>query len=131
MDTTREVEREFLQSEREIRKISLSNAPWIKTVDLMYPQNALVYDRLDKGEAEVLALAFEHNASILLIDEKKARQDAEDKGFQVKGTLGILLEAKSKGLLNTISPYITELQENKIRLSNSLIDYVLNEADEI
>ncbi len=53
---------EFLATERAIRQAALSEAPWIKTTLLTDPQQALVYVGLDRGEAEVLALANERAA---------------------------------------------------------------------
>ena len=102
----REVEREFLGTKKEDRQQALNDAPWIKTVDLTDPQNAAVYQGLDDGEAEVLALAKEHNTRFVLLDEKKARQEAKRIGLIVKGTVGILLEAKKKGLIHMIKPLI-------------------------
>ncbi len=126
----RAVEKEFLRRKKEVRQQALNNAPWIKTVDLADPQSATVYEGLDDGEAEVLALANEHKASFVIIDEKKARQEAKRVGLIVKGTAGILLEAKKKGLIDTIKPLIITLQNNGMHLSKPLIDFVLQEAGE-
>ncbi len=126
----REVEREFLGTKKEDRQQALNDAPWIKTVDLTDPQNAAVYQGLDDGEAEVLALAKEHNTRFVLLDEKKARQEAKRIGLIVKGTVGILLEAKKKGLIHMIKPLIIALENNGMHLSKPLIDLVLREAGE-
>ena len=56
----REVEKEFLQIDEAVHREGLNRAPWIKTVDLIDPESVLAYDRLDSGEAAVLALANEH-----------------------------------------------------------------------
>ena len=126
----REVEREFLRTKKEVRQQALNDAPWIKTVDLTDPQNAAVYEGLDDGEAEVLALANEHKTSFVIIDEKKARQEAKRVGLIVKGTAGILLEAKEEGLIDAIKPLLMALRNNGMRMSDSLIDFVLREAGE-
>lgn len=122
---------EFLAIDESIHKEILNNAPWIITVDLADQKKAEVYEGIDGGEAEVLALAKEHEAILVLIDEKKARQVAQDIGLIVRGTVGILLEAKKKGLIDTIKPLVIEMQNNGIRLSKSLIDFALREAGEI
>lgn len=126
----RAVEKEFLGRKKEVRQQALNDAPWIKTVDLANPQNAAVYQGLDDGEAEVLALANEHGAHLVLIDEKKARQKAQDLGFLVKGVVGILLEAKEEGLIDTIEPLLMVLRNNGIHISESLYIYALREAGE-
>ena len=127
----REVEKEFLGIEKESRQEALNNAPWIKVVDLTNPGSASVYDRLDPGEVAVLALASEHDTRFVIIDEKKARQEARKIGSSFKGVVGVLLEAKENGLIDEIKPLLIALKENRIRLSSSLISYALREAGEM
>lgn len=64
---------EFLAIDSEARGQTLSAAPWIRTVSLPNPRRALPYAGLDQGEAEVLALGEELAASLLVIDERRAR----------------------------------------------------------
>lgn len=123
------VKAEFLEIEPIVRQASLDNAPWIKTVRLTYPQRA-IYTGLHQGEASVLALAEEHNARIVIIDELKARTYAQQIGLQVTGTIGVLLLAKERGLIDAIQPPITELQAHGLYLSSALIDKVLQLAGE-
>ena len=125
-----EVQEEFLRTETIARRTSLDNAPWIKTMSLTDSQSASVYDRLDRGEASVLALAKEHNARLVIIDEKKARGEARRIGLPVKGTVGILVEAKQKGLIDAIKPLLEALQDSGMYLEQSLVDKVLQLAGE-
>jgi len=55
---------------------------------------------LDDGEAETIILAEELQADIVLIDEKLARGFAEMRGLTLSGSLGVLLEAKKRGIKN-------------------------------
>ena len=89
-----------------------------------------VYAGLHRGEASVLALAEEHNARLVIIDELKARRYAQQIGLQVTGTIGVLLLAKEQGLINAIQPPITELQAHGLYLSSALIDKALQLAGE-
>lgn len=127
----RKVEQEFLKKEPIVRRKVLENAPWIKTVDLMDPQTAEAYVGLDEGEAEALALAIEHDARLILLDEKKGRRRAKEIGLTVEGTLGVLLEAKTEGLIVAIKPLLIQLRANGMRMSDLLINRVLQEAGEI
>ena len=86
---------------------------------------------LDLGEAAVFALAKEHNARFVIIDELKARQHAARIGLPFKGTLGILQEAKKEGLIDVIKPLLMRLRDNGMHLSESLINNALQEAGEI
>ena len=127
-----EVKGEFLGTERMPRQQALNDATWIKTVHVTDVQDISTYMRsgLDLGEAAVFALAKEHDAQFVIIDELKARQHAARIGLPCKGTVGILLEAKEEGLINVIKPLLIRLQANGIRLSESLINNALQEAGE-
>ena len=126
-----EVQNEFLAIDESINREVLNNAPWIRIVHLTKQYNLADYRGLDGGEAEVLALAKEHNVRFILLDEKKARRKAKEVGLLVKGTVGILVEAKEKGLINTVAPLIVSLQDNGMHLSDSLITTALQAANEI
>ncbi|MEW6417928.1 MAG: DUF3368 domain-containing protein [Nitrospirota bacterium] len=65
---------------------------------------------LDKGEAEAIALAKEKNAEILLMDDKTAREIARHLGINYIGVLGVLREAKSRGLIKDMKTYMDMLK---------------------
>jgi len=127
----RKVEKEFLAIDETVYREVLDNAPWIKIVDLTHSQDAAVYRNLDAGEAEVFALANEHDARLVIIDEQAARQEAKKLGLPLKGVVGVLLEAKEEGLIDEIKPLLIALRQNGIYLDESLITYALGEAGEI
>ena len=124
------VEDEFIATEPIARRVALNNAPYIKTVPLNQTQRALAYTGLHHGEASVLALAEEHDARLVIIDERKARRYAQRIGLPLTGTIGVLLLAKQEGLINAIKPLLTTLHDNGLYLSVSLIDKALQLADE-
>ncbi len=126
----RKVEKEFLRKDPIVRREALENAPWIKTVDLTDPRTAAVHAELDEGEAEALALANEHDARLVLLDEKKGRQKAKQIGLTAMGIVGVLQEAKEEGLIDAIKPLLIRLQDNGIHLSESLINNALQDAGE-
>ncbi len=100
---------EFLATERALRQEVLDKSPWIKPATLTNPRQALVYVGLDQGEAEVLALADELSARLVIIDERRGRRYAKRLGLRLTGTLGVLLAAKAKGLVPAVAPLIDEL----------------------
>ncbi len=126
-----EVREEFLRTETRARRSSLDNAPWIRTMSLTDPQSASAYGRLDRGEASVLALAKERNARLVIVDDKQAREEAQRIRLPVKGTVGVLLEAKKKGLIDAIKPLLEVLHDNGMYLDQSFIDNVLQFAEEM
>ena len=127
----RKVEKEFLAIDETFYREVLDNAPWVKVVDLTHPQGTTVYQSLDAGEAEVLALSEEHYARLAIIDEHDARQEVKKVGLPFKGVVGVLLEAKANGLIDEIKPLLITLQKNGIYLGESLIAYALEEAGEV
>ena len=121
---------EFVATERAVRQAALGSAPWIRPVLLANPQRARVYIGLDLGEAEVLALAEERAARLVIIDELKGRRYAQRLEMPLTGTLGLLLLAKERGLVANLAPLLVELQEAGLYLSAALIDRALRLAGE-
>jgi predicted nucleic acid-binding protein len=86
---------------------------------------------LDRGEAETIALALELGADLVLLDEKEGRHAAGRFGLRVVGVVGILLEAKAKGMIETVRPHLDALRQTAgFYLSASLYQYTLTLAGE-
>ena len=85
---------------------------------------------LDDGEAETIILAEELQADIVLIDEKLARGFAEMRGLTLSGSLGVLLEAKKRGIISKVKPLIEKMLANRRYLSEKIILDLLKSADE-
>lgn len=103
----------------------IKNATFITVIPLMDPLRATLLSDLDRGEAEVLALALEQEADLVIIDERLARLHAARLGLNLTGTVGILVRAKREGLINEVRPYLDSLVTGGIYLGESLIDHVL------
>ena len=88
-------------------------------------------DELDLGEAETIVLAKEINADWILMDEKKGRRKLTQLGLAKIGTIGLLVKAKEIGLLAEIKPEIKALSETSFNLSESVINTVLRQANEL
>lgn len=121
---------EFVATQKITRQTSLDKSAWIKVKPLVNPRDVLVYVGLDRGESEVLTLANEQSARLVIIDEKRARRYAERLGLSVTGTIGILLTAKRWGFLPTVSPLLHQLLAQGIFLSPNLITQTLQDAGE-
>lgn len=88
-------------------------------------------DRLDLGEAASIALAIKLEADALVIDEKKGRIKAKEYGIEITGLLGILKNAKSKGLIEKLQPILQELIVTAgFRIHPQLYEYILKSAGE-
>ncbi len=109
----------------------LQRANWIRITPLQDPRRAdLLLSDLDRGEAEVIALAQELNADLVVVDERLARRHAGRLGLALTGTLGVLLKAKEQGLVPAVGPLIDQLRHGGIRLSEAVVAEALKLAGE-
>ncbi|BAZ12781.1 hypothetical protein NIES4071_46150 [Calothrix sp. NIES-4071] len=92
--------------------------------------NAL-QSELDIGEAEAIALALEVSAEQVIIDERLGRIVADRLSLNYTGILGILIEAKTKGLIPTVKPLLDALRnEAGFWIAEPLYNRVLQLAGE-
>lgn len=103
------------------KEFGLDLPKWIKVREIQnkVQKNALNLI-LDGGEASVIALALEITNSLLIIDEKKGRRIAQELGLKIIGTIGVILRAKEKGLLNSIEELLEKLENADFRISQNL-----------
>jgi predicted nucleic acid-binding protein len=85
---------------------------------------------LGAGEKQVLALALENPGSLAILDDLMARRYASFLGIRFTGTLGILLKAKEKGLLQAVAPVLDQLEALQFRLDPKTREAVLKLAKE-
>lgn len=108
-------------------------ASWI---EIQAVGNGLLTDALgidlDRGEAETIVLALELGADLVLLDERAGRRIAQHMGLKVMGVGGILLRAKSLGMIQAIQPLLDALREQAgFYLSQSVYEEILAQAGEL
>ena len=109
----------------------LDQAKWVKAVEVKDRTAVnLLSSELGLGESEVLVLGKELRADWLVIDDARARAAAISGGFRVVGLAGILLLAKRRNLINEIKPLFEQLVEKNFRLSDRIIEEILEKAEE-
>lgn len=110
----------------------IASAPWVES---RVPQNhslvrALQQD-LDAGEAAAIALALEVQPVFLLMDERLGRETARHLGMCCLGTVGVLVEAKRKGLLPTVGECLFALRDVAgFHLNEALVRKVISDEGE-
>ncbi|MCF8045732.1 MAG: DUF3368 domain-containing protein [Desulfarculaceae bacterium] len=108
----------------------LDNKKWIKIIsDIQTYENSLLY-QLDIGERQVVLNALHGAMDLVLIDDRVARNIAELTGLKVKGTLGVLVEAKRRNLVKSFRSKALEMKANGIYFSERLIDEIAEKIDE-
>lgn len=93
-------------------------------------QKRLFKSRLHEGEVEVMLLAQEQHADLVIIDDNAAKKTAKFLGINVTGTMGILIRAKQNGLIDEVKPLIEELLDKGLYIGQEVVDMVLEAADE-
>ncbi len=109
----------------------LKSNPWIKVKKVEEKKIlSILKSILGSDEAEAIALAMEMNLP-LLIDERKGRMLAREAGTKIRGTLGVLVEAKKKGLIKSVNVCIKKLINIRYYLDPELINIVLKRCREL
>jgi uncharacterized protein len=108
----------------------VSQAEWI---EIKFPDSSIVKQlqiSVDLGESEAIALAQSFPGCLPLVDDARARREAERLNIRRIGTVGLLRRAKQSGLINSLRAEIEALQSKGIYIHQSLIDSVLQEVGE-
>jgi len=104
---------------------------WIHVEKIQSESDKKMYRaKLHDGEVEVMILAQERNADLVIIDDNAAKKTAKYLGLSVTGTLGVLLKAKSEGYIPEIAPVLEDMQKRGFYVSSALTEKVLKAAGE-
>jgi predicted nucleic acid-binding protein len=108
----------------------LNKIEWINIEKIQVNESKLYLFDLDAGETEVLILAHEQRADLVILDEIMGRRYAQQMNFKLTGTLGILLKAKKLGYINKITPLLNELIDKGTWLNPKLVEKIIKIAGE-
>lgn len=108
----------------------IENLNWIQIRAPISVKAASLITDLGPGESQVLMLALETPGSIALLDDGLARRVAIARGIPIKGTLGLLLDAKRAGHIPVVKPSLDKLQDLGFRLAEPTRAAVLKLAGE-
>ena len=126
------VYRELSEKKESICKKQVDNAfGWIH-VEKIENQMAksMFKTQLHDGEVEVMILAKEKNADIVIIDDANAKKHAKYLKLPVTGTLGVLIKAKRQGYISELKPIIQELIDKNIYISEKVMKICLEQVNE-
>lgn len=86
---------------------------------------------LDDGEAEVIALAVERQADLVLLDESDGRRIADLYQLRKTGIVGLLMRAKREGRVQSLRLELQRLrQEGRFWIEEKLFQQVLRAVGE-
>jgi predicted nucleic acid-binding protein len=104
---------------------------WIQTSSSSVALNPMPWwSSLDRGEIEAIALALDLSAGLVVLDDRLARRAAHQLGLNVVGSVGVLLEAHRRGVIDTVRPDLDAMVEAGFHLSRALYLEILAIAEE-
>jgi len=82
------------------------------------------------GEREAIALALEVAADFVILDDQQGRRVAHEKGLLATGTLGILIEARERGMIPSVRCELDRLIEAGMWIDEAFYHRILQEFGE-
>jgi len=120
-----------VKSESICKRTVDSSLDWIRVENIQNQMAKTMYKtQLHEGEVEVMILAKEIGADVVIIDDANAKKHAKYLGLPVTGTLGVLIKAKQGGHIEALKPILYQMIEHGIYISNSLVDLCLKQVGE-
>ena len=86
-------------------------------------------DRVDIGEASALALASEIQSPLLILDDLRARKLAENLLLAYTGTIGVLVLARQRGIIEQLRTYFDRIRSTNFRVPERLLQALLETYD--
>lgn len=123
----------FQRGEEDAQDVNLAiNFGYIKVEDI---DEFGISEKINKlpvhdGEKSVIELYLKINADLALLDDRLARESAKKLGITVKGTLGVIIDAYRKKLLNEndVELLFKEIiSRDDIWIATGLVNKVWNE----
>ncbi len=114
----------------DIINLTEKNVIIVREVDNIPFVKALNKD-LDLGESEVIALAMQINAGLIIIDEVDARNVAQLYGLKITGFIGVLIKAKNRGYISSVKKYINRAMEEGFWINEKLYNKLMELIDEV
>ncbi len=114
-----------------VKKQVEESRSWITVEQIRDDSQKRMYRaRLHAGEVEVMILAQEQNAELVILDDNAAKKTAKFLGLNVTGTLGVLLRAKREGYIEAVAPLMEALARDHFFIDEKVRNMVLKQAGE-
>ncbi len=85
---------------------------------------------LGHGEREALAVAMENKADMVILDDHQERALSQSINLKTTGTIGVLIEAKQRGFIDSLRDELDRLIEAGMWISEIFYHRILHELGE-
>lgn len=103
---------------------------WLKKTSAKELKQEIEIYNLGKGETEALSLALEISDAAVILDDFAARKCAKNLSIPFIGSGGLLILAKQKNLISSVSEELKKIQEAGLWISDSVIKIIKEKAGE-
>jgi predicted nucleic acid-binding protein len=86
---------------------------------------------LGAGEVSCIELASVVDNPLLVIDDRRARKVAEERGIECVGSLGVLLLAKREGVIDSVKSILGLIMQTNFHVSDKILTHTLRLAKEL
>jgi len=111
-------------------RLGLPDLAWLRAVSCDSIDPRIDTARLGKGEADVLSLALGENDASVLVDDAAARRAASALGICCFGTGGLIVRAKQRGVIRSVSDALSSAKDNGLWIGVGIEREILEMAGE-
>lgn len=94
-------------------------------------RDAVLIRRVGQADAEVIILAKEKTADLILADDTRVIREVKEKGISFATITSILLEAKRRKLLASVKEVMDEMRRQGVGINDNTYEETLRQAGEI
>jgi predicted nucleic acid-binding protein len=109
---------------------TLAETTWLKIEAVPTIPSIILNWDLGLGESEVLAWSYLHQKTEVIVDDLAARRCAMSLNIPVRGTLGLVLIAKQRGVIPAARPVLEKLKLSGMYLSDAVLNRALDQVGE-
>lgn len=111
---------------------AVQGASYIHVVQLRSPGHVEAYiDPLSQTDAEVIVLAQEQDADLLITRDRRLRRRARQEGLIAITTFTLLIDAKEKDLIHEVKPFLDEMREKGVPIRAGVYQEILRQTGEL
>jgi predicted nucleic acid-binding protein len=109
----------------DVTAVTLNNTDWLVIQETPPVPNVIQSWDLGLGESAVLTWGYVNPGTEVILDDLAARRCAATLGIPVRGTLGIVITAKQRGVIPAARPVLEQLRQCGMYLSDRVINHAL------